>query len=122
MQRHATFIVAMVASVAAVIVVPVIWQGSLIAWVISGVLLVALVVALAMYFVKRRKQPEPLAEVPTRPSASTAVIGNVIGAYDHSIVRDNKVDSRINIFNAPPIQPVSPKDVSEIDGDKDMDD
>lgn len=113
MYRHATFIVALVASVAVVIVVPAIWHGSPIAWAISGALLLVLVVALAMYFVKRRKQPEPRAEIDTRPTSPTMVIGDVIGAHDHSIVAGNKVDSKINIFNSPPpIQPVPPKDVT----------
>ena len=106
---------ALVASVAVVIVVPIIGHGSRIAWVVSIVLLVALVVALAMYFVRRRKQPEPLAEIHARPSSPTTVIGDVIGAHDHSIVMGNKVDSKINIFNTSPVQPVPPKDVTEPD-------
>jgi membrane protein implicated in regulation of membrane protease activity len=115
MQRHATFIVTLVAAVAVVVVVPIIGHGSLIAWAVTGVLIVALVVALAMYFAKRRKQPEPPGEINTRPSGPTTVIGDVIGAHDHSIVMDNKVDSKINVFNAPPTQPVPPKDDPEPD-------
>jgi membrane protein implicated in regulation of membrane protease activity len=111
MQRHATFIVALVASVAVVIVVPVIWHASLIAWIVSGILFVALVVALAMYFAGRRKRGEPLA-TNTGPPALTTIIGDVIGAHDNSIVMGNKVDSNINVYNTPPIQPVLPKDAT----------
>jgi hypothetical protein len=110
MQRHATFIVALVAAVAAVM--PVLWHGSLLAWMVSGVLFAALVVAVAMYFVRRRKQREPIGETNTRPSGPTTVIGDIIGAHDHSIVMGNKIDSNINIYNVPPVQPVPPKDVA----------
>lgn len=115
MQRHATFIVTLVAAVAVVIVVPIIWHGSFIAWTVTGVLIVALAVALVMYLVKRRKQPEPPEEIDTRPSNPTTVIGDVIGAHDHSIVAGNKIDSKINVFNVPPTQLVSPKDDTEPD-------
>ena len=115
MQRHATFIVTLVAAVAVVIVVPIIGQGSLIAWAVTGVLIIALVVALAMYFIKRRNQPESSGENSTGPSSPTPVIGNIIGARDHSTVMGNKVDSKVNIFNMSPAQPALPKDDTEPD-------
>jgi amino acid transporter len=113
MLRYANFTVAFAAAVAVVIVVPVIWHGALLAWVVSGVLFVALLVALVMYFVGRRKPREPLAGTNIRPSGPSAVIGNVIGAYGHSKVKRNYVDTNINIYNAPPVQPVPPNHAEE---------
>jgi len=115
MQGHATFIVTLVAAVAVVVVVPIIGGGSLIAWAITGVLVVALVVALAMYSAKRRKRPESPGEINPIPSGPTTIIGDVIGAHDHSIVMGNKVDSKINVFNAPSAQPAPHKDDPESD-------
>jgi putative exporter of polyketide antibiotics len=115
MQRHATFVVALVAAVAVVVVVPIIGQGSAIAWAVTGVLIIALVVASVMYFVKRHNQSESSGKNNTEPSSPTPVIGNIIGARDRSIVMRNKVDSKVNIFNTSPAQPAPPKDDTEPD-------
>jgi membrane protein implicated in regulation of membrane protease activity len=111
MREHAAFIVTWIAAIAVVIVVPVIWQENPVALAASAALLLALVIALVMYLIKRRKQSRPPAKANTTPSGASVVIGDVIGAHDQAIVTRNKVNSKINIFNAPPLM-----DATDADG------
>jgi hypothetical protein len=113
MQRYANFTVALVAAVAALM--QVLWRGSPIAWIASGLLFVALAVAAAMYFVGRRRQHDGPTETNTRLPSPALVIGSLISGRDQAIVMGNKVDSKINIFSGPPAQPAPPNDAKEPD-------
>ena len=113
MRNHANFIVALVAAVAVVIVVPVIGNGSPAAWTVSAGLLLALVIALTIYLLKPRKRPELPTGADARPPSTSISIGDVIGAHGQSVVKGNKVKSDIRIFNTAPDQAMSREDDSE---------
>jgi hypothetical protein len=112
MRKNATFIVSLVASVAVVVVVPVIWHGSRAAWAVSAGLILALIIALAMYLTK---QPKPPTGGSTASSSPTFAMGDVIGAHDQSTVTGNKVNSTINIFGTPSTQSGLPEDATDTD-------
>jgi hypothetical protein len=103
MREHANFIVAAVSAAAVIIVVPAIWQDSLMAWVISSVLLLALLGSTAIYVAKSRGKSNSSDEIDEiKPAASSPVAVNVISAHDQAKVTRNKVRSTVNIYNAQP--------------------
>lgn len=117
MKEHANFITGIVAAIAAAIVVPAIWQGNLIAWVVTAVLFLAVVVAIALYWTRRSQA----AAIPTEDKRATVapppVNVELISTHDQSIAAKNKIRSTVNVYNSPPPAQSEPaKDAKTSDG------
>lgn len=99
MKENATFVMGIVAAIAASAVVPAIWQGSPIAWAVTAVLLLAILVSIVLYLDGRRKTsatPDEGSALPVTPSPVTV---ELISTHDQSIASKNKVRSTINVHN-----------------------
>jgi uncharacterized membrane protein len=117
MKEHATFATGVVVAIAAAIVVPAIWQGSPIAWAVTAVLLLVVVISIAMYLSKRRKEESATPdEDSTMSAAPSPITVELISAHDQSIAARNKVRSTINFYNPPPpaqSAPLKDTDISD---------
>jgi hypothetical protein len=111
MKEHATFVTGVVVAIAAAIVVPAIWQGSRIAWAVTAVLLLAVIISIALYLSKRHKMSAPPVGDGSMSVARSPVTVELISPHDRSIAANNRVRSTVNVYNSPsPAQSAPPKD------------
>jgi hypothetical protein len=114
MREHATFVTGVVVAIAAAIVVPAIWQGSRIAWAVTAVLLLAVVISIMLYLSKRRKTSATPAEDSNTSVAPSPVTVELISTHDQSIAAKNKVRSTVNVYNSPSSAQSAPRKNTDI--------